>query len=193
MMPRSESTGSASASCLKFLIGWAMCFGIRFVTSAFPAQLSNIDPIMATTMPFARRFGFIAGFIFASLSIFLFDAVTSGIGIWTWVTAATYGFIGVAASLVLGKLKGTWWQYGIFALIATIVYDVVTGVLLGPALFGGSMREAFMGQIPFTIKHLAGNVILSVILSPLIDRWVIRDSLEVARLRLKTTPGHPAP
>lgn len=93
---------------LKFLIGWVVCFAIRFATRLNPA-FANVEPIMATTMPFGRRFGIFAGFVFATLSIFLFDAMTSGIGIWTWVTAATYGTIGVAASLVLGRLKGAWW------------------------------------------------------------------------------------
>jgi uncharacterized membrane protein len=171
---------------LKFLLTFAICFGLRLVTRAFPAQLSNIEPIMATTMPFGRRFGMIAGFVFAALSIFLFDAVTSGIGVWTWVTAATYGFIGVAASLALGKAKGTWWQYVLFAIVATIVYDIVTGVLLGPALFGGSMREAFVGQIPFTIKHLAGNIVLGAVLSPIIDRWVVRNE----KFQLWLKPRH---
>lgn len=158
----------------KFLIGWVVCFAIRFATRLNPV-FANIEPVMATTMPFGRRFGMLAGFVFASLSIFLFDAVTSGIGVWTWVTAATYGAIGIAASLVLGRLKGAWWQYALFALVATIVYDVITGVVLGPVLFGGSMREAFIGQIPFTLKHLIGNVILGAVLSPVLDRWVVRN------------------
>jgi uncharacterized membrane protein len=159
----------------KLLIGFAICFVLRLVTRAFPAQLSNVEPIMATLMPFGRRFGMITGFLFAALSVFLFDAVTSGIGIWTWVTAAAYGSIGIAASLALGHLKGTWWQYVLFAIVATVVYDIVTGVILGPVLFGGSMREAFVGQIPFTIKHLAGNIVLGATLSPIIDRWVVRN------------------
>lgn len=181
----------AAANWPKFVIGWVICFAIRLATRLNPL-FANVEPIMATTMPFGRRFGMIAGFCFAALSIFLFDAFTSGIGVWTWATAATYGGIGVAASLILGRLKGTWWQYGLFALVATIVYDLITGVLLGPVLFGGSMREAFIGQIPFTLKHLLSNVILGAVLSPLIDRWVIRDASEVARLRLRTSPRHPA-
>lgn len=63
----------------------------------------------------------------------------------------------------------------VFALVATIIYDVVTGVVLGPVLFGGSMREAFIGQIPFTLKHLLGNVILGAVLSPALERWVLQN------------------
>lgn len=61
----------------------------------------------------------------------------------------------------------------LFAIAATIFFDLLTGVLLGPVLFGGSMREAFIGQIPFTVKHLLGNIFLAATVSPAIDRWAV--------------------
>jgi hypothetical protein len=177
-----SSAMTTLASWPKFFIGWVVCFALRFATSLNPA-FANIEPVTATLMPFGRRFGVIGGFAFGFLSMVLFDAVTSGIGVWTWVTAFTFGAMGIAANLVLGRLRGTWWQYVLFTIIATILYDLITGVFLGPVLFGGSMREAFMGQIPFTLRHLLGNIILAAVLSPAIDRWVVRNE------RLQWWPG----
>ena len=33
--------------------------------------------------------------------------------------------------------------------------------------------EALVGQIPFTLRHLLGNIILALVVSPAIEWWVI--------------------
>ena len=163
----------------KYLIGWAFCFALRLL----PYRPANLEPVMAATMPFGKVFGLFAGFVFGFLSIVLYDVATNLVGIWTLVTAMSYGLVGLAAGLYFRNRKGSVTNYVLFAILATIAYDLVTGVLMGPVLFGGSMREAFLGQIPFTLQHLLGNVILAAVVSPLLERWVLTNE------RLEIWPG----
>lgn len=122
-------------------------------------------------MPFSKRFGPAGGILFAFLSIVLFDAFTSGIGTWTWVTAGTFALIGGVASPILRSRKGSI-PYVVYAIVATLFFDAVTGVAMSSLLFDMNWKEAAIGQIPFTINHLLGNIVLAAVMSPLIERWV---------------------
>ena len=93
----------------------------------------------------------IVGFAFSFLSIALYDAYSGFVGQWTVITGITYGMLGILATWVLPKFKRAVISYGGFAIVGTIVYDLITGVLMGPILFGMSFQMAFVGQIPFTI------------------------------------------
>jgi multisubunit Na+/H+ antiporter MnhG subunit len=46
--------------------------------------------------------------------------------------------------------------------------------MAGAVLFGMSWREGFIGQIPFTVNHLIGNVILTLVLSPVAEMLLQR-------------------
>ncbi len=172
---------------LKFIIGWAICFAIRLI----PFRPPNVEPILTTQMPFAKQYGWFWGFVFGFMSIFLFDLVTSGIGSWTLVTGVTYGVVGVGAYFFFKKRESKAFNYLAYGVPATIFYDAITGVLMGPILWHMSFTKAFMGQIPFTALHLAGNIAFSLLLSPAIYRWVVKNpSLEVdvlVRKFVKTT------
>lgn len=152
----------------KFIIGWAISVLLRLV----PFRPPNIEPILSIQMPFAKQFGVFAGFSFAFLNIVLFDAITGKLGSWTAITAAAYGLLGVFSAWYFKNRSNTAWQYGLHAVYATLLYDAVTGLSIGPLFFGQSFSEAFYGQIPFTINHLIGNVILSALISPVVYRWV---------------------
>jgi len=160
-----------SQNWLKFIIGWVIVFAIRMV----PFRPANVEPVLATQMPFSKRYGMIAGFVFAFLNILVYDAFTSGVGSWTWLVAITYGAIGVLAGWWFSKRKGNVANYALFAIVATLLFDLITGVLAGPLLFGQSFMSAFVGQIPFTLRHLIGNTIFAAVASPLIDRWVVKN------------------
>jgi energy-coupling factor transport system substrate-specific component len=164
----------------KFVIGWVVCFLIRL----FPFRPPNIEPILTTQMPFAKRYGWFGGFVFGFLSILIFDAVTSGVGMWTWITGAAYGLLGVGAYFFFRKREGKISNFLIFGIVGTILYDAVTGLSIGPLFFGQTFMEAFVGQIPFTLNHLLGNVVFSVVVSPLIYRWVVtNENLGTADIR----------
>ena len=164
-----------TSGSLKYLVGWLVVFALRLLPHP-----PNVAPVMATLMPFSKRYGAIGGFVFAALSIILYDAVTSGIGMWTWITTGAYGALGVAAYYWLRNRANKSRHYVMFAIVGTIVYDVVTGLSVGPLFFGQPFMEALVGQIPFTLYHLAGNIVLSAIVSPTLYRWVVsNEKLEV--------------
>ena len=156
---------------IKFIIGWVMVFLIRLV----PFRPPNVEPVLATMMPFSKRYGALGAFIFGFLSILLFDAVTSGIGQWTWITAIAYGLVGIGSWLYFRNREGKVYQFVTYGIIGTILYDAATGLTIGPLMFGQSFTEAFYGQIPFTAMHLLGNIALSLTLSPALYRWVVKN------------------
>jgi len=45
------------------------------------------------------------------------------------------------------------WGYVRFAIIGTLFFDAVTGLLIGPLFFHQSFLSTLIGQIPFTALH----------------------------------------
>jgi hypothetical protein len=88
------------------------------------------------------------------------------------VTAFAYGILGLGASYYFEKRSG-WKSYASYALMATIFYDAVTGLTIGPLFFHQSFMVSLVGQIPFTALHLLGNVSFAIVLSPVIERWFV--------------------
>ena len=171
---------SYSTEGLKFLIGWLVCFGLRLL----PYRPPNIEPILTTTMPFAKKYGWLGGFVFGFFSIVLFDAAVGKVGIWTWITGATYGLLGVGAYFFFRHKNGSALNFLKYAVLGTILYDAATGLTIGPMFFGQTLRDAFFGQIPFTALHLLGNMVLSVTISPILYKWVVsNEKLEIVSLK----------
>ena len=156
---------------LKFIIGWVVCFGLRMI----PFRPPNVEPILTTTMPFSKKYGWLAGFSFGFLSLIFFDLATLKLGIWSLITATCYGFLGVGAYFFFKNRKSTSLNYLKYAVVGTIAYDALTGLTIGPLFFKMPFMIALIGQIPFTLWHLAGNVVLSVTLSPFLYRWVLEN------------------
>ena len=163
----------------KYIISFLTVFAVRLI----PFRAPNLEPVMATIMPIGKAYKGVTAFLFGSLSIVLFDLVTSGLGIWTLVTAFSYGLIGLGSVYYFRNRSG-WKNYALYAIIATLVYDLITGVLLGPALFGMSFTVALVGQIPFTVMHLLGNTSFAIVLSPVLERWLVKneESLTVSKV-----------
>ena len=155
----------------KYIVGFIVCFLIRLI----PFKPPNIEPILATQMPFSRAYGGIAGFSFAFFSIIIFDFFTSGLGMWTLITAFSYGLLGLWAVNYFKNKKNTGWNYAKFAIIGTLAYDIVTGLSVGPLFFNQPFMEALIGQIPFTALHLLGNVSFALVLSPAIYNFIIEN------------------
>lgn len=151
----------------KYIVGFIACFLIRLV----PARPPNIEPILMAQMPFSKAHGALAGFAFAFFSMALYDIATSKVGIWTFITAFAYGLLGIWAAAYFKDKKSSSWNYAKFAVMATLFFDAATGLSVGPLFFHQPFLAAFLGQIPFTLLHLAGNVTFAVALSPLIYRW----------------------
>ena len=171
-----------ASGSLKFIIGWTAVFLFRLI----PFRPPNVEPMLATIMPFSKKYGLLGSFLFGFLGIGLFDAITSGWGMWTVVTALAYGAVGIASHAYFKNREATRTNFVRFGIVSTLAYDAVTGLSVGPLVYNQTLAQAFVGQIPFTLMHLLGTVIFAALLSPAIYRWVIEnESLEV---HLSTKP-----
>ena len=161
---------SVSSGTLKFLIGWAAVFLFRLI----PFRPPNFEPMLATMMPFSKRYGIVGSFLFGFLGIVFYDAITSGWGSWTAVTAVCYGLLGVAAHLFFKNRDASVKNFLLFGIPATVLYDAVT-MMIGPVFMQQPFLLALTGQGSFTLMHLAGTVVFSVLLSPVLYLWVVRN------------------
>ncbi len=148
----------------------------------------NNDPILAVTLPYAKR-GRAAAVAFPVAAMILFDLLSGRVGIWTAVTAGTYGLIGLGVAVVFaarrqrGRPVGTG-AYIVSGVVGVLVFDVITGPILSSLVFRMSLVEACVGQVPFTLKHLASVTAYACIVSPALD-WLMRqiERAEVAVAR----------
>lgn len=169
---------------IKYTITFISVMAVRLV----PFRAPNVEPVMTAIMPFGKVYGGIASFMFGFFSIVIYDSVTSGLGIWTLVTALAYGGLGLGAQYFFKNRSG-WKNYAIYAAVATIVYDAVTGLTVGPIYFHQSFVVSLVGQIPFTMMHLLGNVSFAIVLSPVIEKWAAKESLKVAEVENRVLVG----
>ncbi len=158
----------------KFFISLVLCLLVRLI----PFRVPNVEPILATTMPFSRAYGAFAGFSFAVLSILLFDLVTHTLGVQTFFTVLAYGALGWWAAIYFKKHEANALNFARFAIIGTLFFDAVTGLTIGPLLFHQSFFASLIGQIPFTVLHLVGNIIFALLLSPVIYKFLIKKKKE---------------
>ncbi len=165
---------------LKFVIGWLLVLALRLV----PFRPANVEPLMATLMPYSKKYGWLGGFVFGFLSMVIYDVVTQKVGSWTWITASVYGLVGVGAYFFFKKREGSAKTYVLYAIIGTLVFDAITGVAMGPLLYHQPFMEALLGQIPFTARHLASSIVSSLLLSVVIERWIVANpKLEMVSLK----------
>lgn len=153
---------------LKYVLALLFCVFIRVLP-----RPPNIEPVMTASMPISREFGGYGGFVFAAFSVVALDFIVGRVGYWTVYTALAYGIVGYAAAVWLARkneVRGR--DYAAFALFATIFYDAVTALAFGMQ-FGQSLEVTFLGQIPFTLYHLLGNLLLAYFVSPVLHRWIV--------------------
>ncbi len=155
---------------LKFLINIAIIVGLRFVP-----HIPNVEPIMASIMPWSKKYGALFGMTLGFFSIILFDIASKAFSNWSFLTATTYALIGYFAGLWLRNRANSILNYTLFSLFATIAYDLITGIGFGVFLFHQSLTVTLYGQIPFTLSHLIGNTLTSVIISPFIYSYIIEN------------------
>ena len=123
------------------------------------APLPNIEPIMLFTIPAALVLGPFAGFSLAFGSMITADAMMGSFQA-TAYTALTYGAVGAICGL-LGRMKRGWNRLELttlsFAMI--LLYDLVTASFFAMQ-FMIPVPIALMNQIPFTILHSSGCVLV---------------------------------
>jgi uncharacterized membrane protein len=147
-----------------FFFGTIMCLLIRLI----PMRPPNVEPILVSQMPFAKQYGAVYGFLFGVLSVVLYDVITGTVGVWTLVTATTYGVVGLGAAAFFKNREANRRNFVSYAVISTLFYDAVTGLSIGPLFFHQSFTVALSGQVLFTALHLCGNIIFAFLVSPAI-------------------------
>lgn len=153
---------------LKYVIGLLTVVVLRLLPHP-----PNVEPIMSTMMPFSKKWGALSGMTFCLIAILGYDLLGGTLGTWSLVTAGTYALLGVFAGWYLKNKSNSVKYYLGFSIVATIVYDAITGIGMGMLLFNQPFGITFIGQIPFTLYHLAGNIALSIVVSPALYKWVI--------------------
>lgn len=160
-----------------------LTFFICLIIRLLPIRPPNVEPILASQMPVARAYGGILAFAFAFTSIIFYDLVTGTVGLWSLFTSFAYGILGIFGALYFKTRTESVWGYVKFAIFGTLFFDAATGLTVGPIFFNQSFYGALIGQIPFTLLHLLGNVSFAVTLSPALYRFIINNpKLEYAKI-----------
>ena len=167
----------------KIALGIVLCLLVRLI----PFRAPNVEPILATLMPFSKAYGAFFGFSFAVLSILLYDVVTGTLGMQTFFTVTAYGILGLWSASYFKKHQASKWGYVRFAIMGTLFFDAFTGLTVGPIFFHQSFLGSLFGQIPFTALHLLGNVIFAFALSPVIYNFLIKKK-KTATLSIASIP-----
>ena len=145
---------------------WLGVFFFRLLPPPF--RMPNVEPLLASVMPVSARMPRWAGMLFATSGIVVYDTVTSGVGVWTLVTAIAFGMIAFASHYYFSAKRQTRAHFVGFGIASTLWYDAVTGLTIGPLFWHQSLIQAIVGQIPFTLLHLVGTTLFAIVLSPAI-------------------------
>jgi len=129
--------------------------------------------------------------LFGFVGVISYDLITRTLGIWSIFTVGSYALLGLLAGIYFKKRNKIRHYVG-FSIFGTLVFDAITGFGTGMIAFKQPFMMTLMGQIPFTIYHLMGNVLLAGVVSPLLYKWVVDNKeLEVQPVlnRCKTLVG----
>jgi len=132
--------------------------------------IPNNDPIMGCMLPFSRQDKWWSAGLFAFITMVSFDLLTGMVGDWTWITALTYAGLGILFHQIYkNKKKINLKTYLGSGILGVLIFDFITGPVMSSWMFQMSFETAFIGQIPFTLLHLASVSAFIVILTPLLD------------------------
>lgn len=144
-----------SVGLAKFAFAGVITLFFRLITPLL--GLPNVTPLMATELAGAKAYGpWIAG-MYGALGMFLLDVSMGKLGPWTLWTSLCYGTVGVAGGYWLKGRQSDWQDYVKVSIAGTLFFDLVTGIIL-PVTHGQAFLVVVLGQIPFTARHLAGNI-----------------------------------
>jgi len=162
----------------KYAVGFAGTLVFRLISPFL--GMWNVSPLMATEVAGSKAYGPWVGGLYGALSIILLDIVVGRAGTWTIVTGITYGAVGVWAAYFMKKRSATSINFVMASITGTLFFDLITGVLMGPLFYGQPWMSAIVGQIPFTLRHLVGNIAFASMLAP----WFYRKIMTNPKLEL---------
>lgn len=155
----------------KIFKSFVLFLGVLFFR-LIPVRPPNVEPLLAVLMPFSKKVSIIGSNLFIILSIFVYDFFTAGIGSYTYSVTLTYIIVAIFAYKFFENRKGNTKNYAMFSVFSILFFDVVTGLVIGPIALGQSFYVALVGQIPFTLLHLMGGVVFSIVLSPFVAKFL---------------------
>lgn len=155
----------------KYAVGFVGTLVFRLLSPFF--GLWNVSPLMATELAGSKAYGPWVGGLYAAVSIAVLDVLVGKTGSWTIITALTYGAVGVWGAFFFKKRSASTRNFILASVVGTLFFDLVTGVLMGPLLYGQPWVETIVGQIPFTLRHLAGNMFFASVLAPWFYRKIM--------------------
>ncbi len=143
----------------KFVFAGLVTLLFRLVTPLL--GLPNVSPLMATQLAGAKAYPpWIAG-LYGFLGMVVLDALTSGIGPWTWNTSICYAIVGVFGGYYMRNRPVKLADFLAVSIVGTLFFDVATGII--PTLIAGKTAlESFTLQAPFTARHLGGNLFFAL-------------------------------
>ncbi len=171
------------AKAFKWLLGLVFTIAFRLV----PMPLPNLEPVIAATLPFAKKMGRLAGMLFAFLALVSWDFISGRVGLWTIYAGLAYAAVGYSAGRFFANRKMGMKNRVGFAVVATVFYDAVTALLFGWQ-FGQPLAVTVIGQVPFTAYHLLGNAIAVAVLTPVIDAAIVENKALNLVLQKSPTP-----
>jgi predicted membrane protein len=139
---------------------------------------------MGVMLPYAKQEKWWAAPLFAFITMASFDLITWKVGIWTIVTSLTYAGIGLLFYFYYKKKKKVGLkEYLGSGVVGVLIFDFITGPIMSSWLFQMPFEVALVGQVPFTLLHLASVSIFIVILTPLLDKHLVNsESLDDSRV-----------
>ena len=155
----------------KYTLGFVLTLLFRLVTPL--VGLSNISPLMATQLTGSKAYGALLGGLYGAASFVLLDLLVGRIGSWTITTSITYGIVGVVGAWYLNNKEASAKNFVVASIVGTLFFDLITGVLMGPLFYDQSWSSAIIGQIPFTARHLVGNMTFAALLAPWFYRAIM--------------------
>ena len=88
--------------------------------------------------------------MFSLLAVLSFDVITGTLGVWSLMTVGTYALLGAFAGFFFKNRKSSIKNYVGFSIVATIIYDAITGIGAGMLFFNQSFITTFTGlTLPF--------------------------------------------
>ena len=169
---------------LKYVLSILFCNAYRLLRF-----IPNNDPIMGCMLPFARNDKWWKAPLFAFATMVSFDFITMRVGVWTGVTAITYAGLAIMFHFTYKRIGTVKLKHYIGSgIVGVLIFDFITGVVAGPAMFGMSIAQAAIGQIPFTVMHLLTVTFFVLLITPILDRAVIsnpalEDTTVISRLK----------
>lgn len=156
---------SRTRSIAIFVAIAVVCLAVRLL----PFRPLQTSLTLAAQLPMSARWGKYVAFLFGLTHMLLFDCISAQIGPWTLITSLTYALLAFVP-LKPSATQSSITRYLPSAIVATLVYDIITGILLGPWLFfGTSFFATCVAQVPFTTMHLIANCVGSLLLSPYLE------------------------